>query len=167
MSLQTIFQALPSRVHILKPIINHQLKLLEITEVGALMLHHSIRNVVTATGALGVRRLLRNIATVGLDKVQLPPPPPHTHTRTPKHSKKSNKKMRGGLGQRAETHGGLLIRDTSLPFILRCEPQRSCRNLQQADDIMHVAALAPRQLGVVFVVVCSQRFTYQYKRRFL
>ena len=52
--------------------------------------------------------------------------------------------MRGGLGQRAETHEGLLIRDTSLPFILRCEPQRSCRHLQQADDIMHVAALAPR-----------------------
>ena len=68
---------------------------MDITEVGALMLHRSIKTVVTATGAVGVRRLLRNIATVGLDKVQLPPPPPHTHTRTPKHRKKSKKNARG------------------------------------------------------------------------
>ena len=108
------------------------------------MLHRSIKTVVTATGAVGVRRLLRNIATVELDKVQPPPPPPtYTHTNTLTQKKIEEKNARG-LGQRVETHEGLLIRDTSLPFILRCEPQRSCRNLQQADDIMHVAALAPR-----------------------
>ena len=116
---------------------------MDITEVGALMLHRSIKTVVTATGAVGVRRLLRNIATVELDKVQ-PPPTSNIYTHEYFNTEKIEQKNARGLGQRVETHEGLLIRDTSLPFILRCEPQRSCRNLQQADDIMHVAALAPR-----------------------